>query len=68
MSEPERWSYAEAGRKCPFPKSEDSIRRWVTKGLRGEKLAVKWCGGTPYITPEALTDFLERVTAVRRAK
>lgn len=62
----EHWSYAEAGRRLPVPKSEDTIRRWATAGLCGVVLETVWFGGSPCVTDAAMTAFHERVTAVKR--
>ncbi|WP_406700215.1 hypothetical protein V5E97_15435 [Singulisphaera sp. Ch08] len=59
-------TYGEAGRRLPAPKSEDTIRRWATVGLRGVILETVWVGETPCVTAEGLADFFDRLTAVKR--
>lgn len=45
-----------------------TIYRWVTRGVKGERLEVLYVGGQIYTSMEALQRFFERVTARRLGK
>lgn len=64
----EYWTYEEAGKRLPVPKSRETVRRWATEGLRGVILETVWVGGTPCVTAQSLGDFANRLTAIRRGK
>lgn len=42
--------------------SVQTMYRWMTKGLRGRRLAFSYIGGTRYVSPKMLEDFFDAVT------
>ncbi len=45
-----------------------TLWRWVSKGVRGVKLAVVRVGGRTMVTPEAIETFLNRLNAVEETQ
>jgi hypothetical protein len=54
---------AEAARLLPKRPNPATLWRWRTKGVRGVRLVTSMIGGRRYVTPTALREFNDAVTA-----
>jgi hypothetical protein len=59
---------AEAARLLPKRPNPATLWRWRTKGVRGVLLKTSMIGGRRYVTPAALRQFNEAVTAAAAGK
>lgn len=59
---------AEAGKLFPRPLSEYAVRRRITKGIQGVKLAASYDGRRYWVRPEAVPAFLKELADVRETR
>jgi hypothetical protein len=55
-------SLAEAARTLPGRPDPSTLWRWRTRGIRGSRLSTVLVGGRRFVSRQALTDFVERLT------
>ena len=66
QSSPELLSLADAATGLPSRPHASTLWRWAKRGIKGIHLRLEIVGGRYFVAPEALSDFLGKVSVARR--